>query len=293
MALASIRELISAYDDGRVHLQRFYKVAGLAGDNFWQDWAYATGQPGVNARVGDSATLTPFVAIKNQAIWFPGINTDQERRLSELVVSTTAGGASQASCNLLLYDLVAVYPLLDGDSTDAQVMDNPVALPRYADGVGVFPVLVNHVAAQTGVGTGVYSYVSCAGLTFNNVPFGVVNVGLGKAASASSQAGTATVGSLFMPSGGGCPGVRQITSLTFVTPPSGLWAIYMVKPLAWISNNDGLLVTAKIATERRMLSHNAGNLPRIYDGAHLGFFYQPNGGARTVAISGHAVFIWG
>jgi hypothetical protein len=34
-------------------------------------------------------------------------------------------------------------------------------------------------------------------------------------------------------------------------------------------------------------------LPQILDGAHLGFFYLPNGSARTVAMFGSGSFIWG
>jgi hypothetical protein len=293
--LRSIRDVVDATQGaGRVHLQRFYKVAGLAGDSLWQDWAYATGQPGVDARVGNALEFTPFVATKNKAIWFPDIAAGQERRILEVNVCSTAGGASQASCCFMLYDLVGVYPLIDGDSVDAQIMDNTQPYPRYADSESVIPVLVNHVSAQLQVGTGVYSYVSRAGNTFTDVPFGVVNAGLGKSAAASSQAGTATLGTFGMPLGGNSGGVARITSLQFLTPPSGLWAIYMVRPLMKINNNDGMLVAgSKCASEKRLIQHNACSMPLIYDGAHLGFFYMPVGGGRTVAIAGHITFVWG
>jgi hypothetical protein len=292
MALSSIRDVVEAVDAGRTHTQRFYKAAGLAGDTYWQDWAYSTGQPGVNARVGDGGALTPFVANANKAIWFPDTGAGQERRLLELVVTTIAGGTNQAMCSLLLYDLLAVYPLIDGDSTDAQIMDNTEVLPRYADGREVTSVLVNHVAAQTGVGTGVYSVVGCDGNTYNDIPFGVANVGLGKAAATGTQASNASIGNLFMPRSN-CGGVRQVNSIQFVTPPSGLWAIYLIKPLVWITNDDGMLVTTKTSTEKNLLVNNSLHMPRVYDGAHLGLFYMANGGARSVAISGHATFVWG
>lgn len=292
MALQSIRDVVAACDEGRIHTQRFMKSAGLAGDTYWQDWAFAPGQPGVNARVGNTAELTPFVAARNQAIWFPDTGAGQERRLLELVVTSVAGGTNQAMASFLFYDLLGVYPLLDGDSADPQLMDNTAVLPRYADGVGVMPILVNHVAAQLAVGTGIYTFVGCDGNTYADVPFGVANVGLGKAAATGTQASNASIGNLGMPRSN-CGGIRSVTSMQFVTPPSGLWAIYLIKPLVWITNNDGMLVASKTPTEKNLLVNNAANMPRIYDGAHLGLFYMANGGGRTVAITGHATFVWG
>ncbi len=290
MSLRTTRDFVSAYDDGRTHLQRFYKAAGLAGDGYWQDWAYATGQPATDARIGDAATLTPVVAVRNKAIWFPDIAAAHERRLTDLVVTTVAGGASQATTSMLLYDLVAVYPLLDGDSIDPQVMDNSQSLPRYTSGRGVFPVLVNHVAAQTAVGTGTYTYVSADGVE-RTCTFGVANAGLNKAAGIIQ--GTASLGNLYLPRGSGCTGVRQINELTFTVAPGGLWCLYLLKPLVWINNDDGALVASKVSTQKQMLQQNGGLAPLIPDGAHLGFFYMANGGARTVAITGYAVFAWG
>lgn len=290
--LRSIRDVVAAYDAGRSHLQRFYKAAGQTGDNQWQDWAYATGQPGTNARVGNALEFTPFIATRNNAIYLPGIDASYERRIAELVVCSTAGGASQTSCAFLLYDLVGVYPLIDGDSTDAQVMDNTQTLPRYTTGNGLVPVLVNHVAAQVTTGAGTYTYVSCDGVE-RTVSFGVANVGITKAAAVSDPTGLTSIGNLAMPQGNGCGGVRSVTSLQFTTPPSGLWALYLIKPLLTINNNDGLAAGPKIATEKQPLILNAAHMPRVYDGAHLGFFYLPIGGSRTVAIAGHIVFIWG
>lgn len=290
--LHSIRDITLAYEQGRWHHQRFFKAAGVAGDNYWQDWAYATGQPGTNARVGNALEFTPYVASKNQAIYFPDIPAGMERRLAELNVTSTASGISQVSCAFILYDLVGVYPLIDGDSFDTQVFDNTQTLPRYAPGTGILPVLVNHVAAQTGVGAGTYTYVGCDGVS-RTVSFGVANVGLGKAASVSTTGGTATVGALALPQGNGCQGVQSVTNLTFTTPPSGLWSLYLIKPLCTINNNDGQALGPKVSTEKIFAMHDAGRLPLIPNGAHLGFFYQPIGGGRTVSIAGHAVFIWG
>lgn len=46
-------------------------------------------------------------------------------------MATIASGASQLTTDGILYDLLGVYPLIDGDSTDEQVMTNDSPLPRY------------------------------------------------------------------------------------------------------------------------------------------------------------------
>lgn len=292
MAIQSIRDVYDAYENGRVHIQPFYKVAGQAGDYFWQDWAYAAGKPAVDARIGTALECTPVIATRNKALYFPDVLPGQTRHLAELQVVTTAGGASQASVALLLYDLVAVYPLIDGDSTDEQVMENTAVLPRYSDGFGVIPVLVNHVAPQVSTGLGTYTYTSHSGDVITQ-QFGITSAGITKANGTASTS-TVSTGSLGLPRGSGCCGVRNIVSMQFSTPPGGLWAIYLVKVLASINNNDGRgLAGAKCATEKQMLQMNACHMPVVLDGAHLGFFYMPAGGARSVAIAGNATFIWG
>ena len=134
--IQSPKDIADAFQAGRVHTQRFLKNAGAVGDSHWQDWAYASGQPAYDARIGDALTLTPQVAVRNDAIWFPGIGAGQTRHLIGLRQYVTAGGVGQLSVESELYDLLAVYPLIDGDNTDPQPMDNTAALPRYADGAG-------------------------------------------------------------------------------------------------------------------------------------------------------------
>jgi hypothetical protein len=288
MAIQSIKDVADAYSQGRWHTQRFLKNAGLAGDGAWQDWSYASGQPAFDARIGDALTLTPMVATRNDAIWFPPVGTDMERKLAGLRVYCTAGGTGQLSVEFQMYDLLAVYPLIDGDSTDPQAMDNTALLPRYADGVGVKTVLVSHVAPALSQANFTINYTdaddtsrSMTGITtVNNVGIAAWNLG-----------GTVTC-PLYLPSDG--RGVKQIDDITFASAPGGLWCIYMVKPLCAVHWRGGLAsVTQTVMTEKCLCAEDGFRMPRIYDGAWLGFFYMPNGSARTVASYGTATFIWG
>jgi hypothetical protein len=291
MTIRCIKDITDAYEAGRWHSQRFTKAAGQTGDGQWQDWAYTSGQPAYDARIGNALERTPVVASRNDAIWFPDIAAGLDRRLVGLRTYTTASGNDQATVEFQLYDLLAVYPLIDGDSTDLQVMDNTQALPRYADGLGVQAVLVNHVAPAVGAGDVTVSYIDHAGSS-RSLTVTATTYGLGKAAFTLN--GTGNSGPLFLPLGSGSRGVRDITSVQFSVAPGGLWCIYLVRPLATTSNRGGRSgVNETCWSERCLCAQDAFRLPQILDGAHLGFFYMPNGGARTVAILGAATFVWG
>lgn len=291
MTIRSSKDIADAFNSGRKHVQRYLKNAGSTGDSHWQDWSYASGQPAYDARIGDALTFTPFNAVKNDAIYFPAIDSSYTRHLAELTLYVTAGGVGQLSVEAECYDLLGVYPLIDGDNTDAQPMDNAEVLPRYADGVGVRAILVNHIAPAVTAGSPVIiNYVDSSdvsrSVTVYNTLFGV-----GKAAFSLDVAGAST-GALYLPLDGN--GVKSITDLQFTTAPGGLWCIYLVKPIQRVNWRGGLAaVTQTVFTEKNICAQDSYHLPQIYDGACLGFFYMPNGSARSVSMFGTATFIWG
>jgi hypothetical protein len=289
--IVSAADIADAFATGRVHTQRFLKNAGLAGDSQWQDWAYASGQPAYDARIGDALTFTPQIATKNDAIWFPSIGAGQARHLIGLRQYITAGGTGQLNVESQMYDLLGVYPLIDGDNTDPQPMDNTATLPRYTDGVGVRAVLVNHVAPALVTGCATLVEYTDADNVSRSVTVYATTFGLGKAAFSLQSTGAST-GALYLPTDG--RGVKSIDQLTFSVAPGGLWAVYLVKPIEYLPWAGGLAgVTQTVISEKCLCSQSSYALPQIYDGAHLGFFYMPNGSARTVAMFGSATFIWG
>jgi hypothetical protein len=289
--IRSAKDIADAFSAGRVHTQRFLKNAGLAGDSHWQDWAYASGQPAYDARIGDALTFTPQVASRNDAIWFPSVAAGQTRHLIGLRQYITAGGTGQLTVESQMYDLLGVYPLIDGDNTDPQPMDNTEALPRYADGAGVRAVLVNHVAPALVTGCATLVEYTDADDVSRSVTVYATTFGLGKAAFSLRTTGAST-GALYLPTDG--RGVKRIDQLTFSVAPGGLWAVYLVKPIEYLPWAGGLAgATQTVMSEKCLCSQSSYALPQIHDGAHLGFFYMPNGSARTVAMFGSATFIWG
>ena len=292
--ISSHASLLSAYDNGRNHTQRFMKTGvGQTADGRWQDWAFQAGQPAYDARIGQVTSFVPVVASKNDAIYFPPCPAGMERCLHQITMRPLANGASQASVEFMLYDLVGYYPLIDGDSTDRQDMDNTQSLPRYTDGKGLQLVMVNHVSPATANGRMMLDYTDTNG---NNktLTTGVPLNGINTVCSGVRDFEAADTGPVTLSLE--AAGVLRVNRVTYLTPPGGLHCIYVIKPLAQFVHFHDLLVQGlfeKHAIEIDFFTKDGGRLPRIKDGAHLSFFYRPNGSSRAVSMFGDATFIWG
>ncbi len=276
---------------------RFLKNAALTnGDGTWWDWSFASGQPAYDARIGAAMAFNPAVAVGNDAIYIPPIAAGMERRLLGVTMNHKANNAGQTVVNYEFYDLLGVYPLIDGDSTEPQTLDNTLSLPRYADGDGVVAVLVNHVAPIIAAANGSYTYTSCDGSS-KTADFRVALTGVNRVVSAIPSSGAA--GPISLPQGSGCGGVRSVQSIQFTTAPGGLFALYLIRPMLSLQHYDDPINAAatsgiKEAIQKCQCMQGAFDLPIVYDGAHLGFFYMANAGGRAIdRFFGHLHFVWG
>ncbi len=292
--IRSVKDVVDAFSDGRFHTQRAIKTgASQAGDGQWQDWSFTAGQPGFDARVGTAGRFNPFTAARNDAVYFPPIPTEMERKLGGISVFPNSSGIDRVAVNFQLYDLLGVYPLIDGDSPETQEFDNSSPLPRYSDGSGVYAVLVNHVSPTIATGSGTMVYTSCDG-SEKTVTFGIRNTGVNKACG-SANSSAATDAGLYLPMASGCRGIRSVKSVTLSGTSSGLFSLYLVKPVETFQNFSGITgVNVMTFSEKCNCTANAYKLPKIEDGAWLGMFYMPVGGTRTISsLMAEFTFIWG
>lgn len=295
--IRSHADLIAAYDEGRVHSQRIIKTgfSQQTQDGKWQDWAFQAGQPAYDARIGEVGAFTPVVAAGNDAIWFPAIPSGMERRLHKIMMRPQASNASQATLDFVLYDLVGYYPLIDGDSTDPQDMDNTLTLPRYADGNGLKLVMFNHVAPAIQSGQVIIDYTDHTGVA-RQTTLGVPLNGQNTVCSGVRSTIANDLGSLAMalPTAG----IRSVERVTYTTPPGGLHCLYLIRPLATFQHYHDALLQAdvsgvKAAIEVDFALKDGWRMPIIKDGAHLSFFFRANGGGRSNTFFGQADFVWG
>lgn len=286
MAIQRLSDLNAAFDAGKWHLQRFQKNAGTAHALQWSDPTFSSGQPPYDARVGVPLEFTPCVAQKNDAIWFPGIASGEDRYL----VSATFW-SNQATFNgpgsVVLFDLLGYYPLIDGDSTDQQDLDNTLTLPRYSDGKGVVAVMVNHIAPALNNGVCIIDYIDSTD-TARTATVAIPNLGQNLVVSGHSSGSGSNYGTVNLPLPGG-QGVKQITRIQHTTAPGGLHCIYLIRVLGSAVLGDNLL-----AYEKDFALKDGFRLPRIHDGAWLGWFDRiGTGTSRTVTWFGNFVFAWG
>jgi len=83
----------------------------------------------------------------------------------------------------------------------------------------------------------------------------------------------------------GSSGVKQITSITYLIPPSGLHCIYLIKPLASVAGME-----TGVAVNKSLFP----SMPKIPDGAALNLFTRQAGGTTTgSSVFGNFNFIWG
>ncbi len=286
MPIQTLSDLNAAFDEGRWHMQRIYKAAGTAHALQWADPSFAAGQPAYDARVGTSCEFTPCVAQKNDAVYFPPIEAGQHRHLTSVTLSPLQS-AFLGAPSVVIYDLLGYYPLIDGDSADTQAFDNTLTLPRYADGVGVLPIMVCHVAPAVQNGVAVIDYTDCDGVA-RTMTLNVPNNGQNLVCSGTRAAAATDIGPLYMALADRSRGVRSIDAITYTTPPGGLHAIYLVKPLATMVCGDNA-----IAAEKEFFTKAGTHCPRIHDGAWLGWFSRLGSGtARTASWFGNFTFAW-
>lgn len=289
-------DIQDAYDNGRTHTQRFIKTGSspTGYDGKWQDWAFQAGQPPYDARIGAVGTFTPVVATKNDAIYFPDIPAGMQRMLHKLTFRPKASNASQATIECMLYDLVAYYPLIDGDSTDPQDLDNSLTLPRYTSGEGLRLVMVNHVAPATQAGRMLLEYTNSEGAD-KTLDVLVPNNAINSVCSGVNTVGTVSLSNLNLPIGG--TGIQRVNRITYTIPPGGLHCLYLIKPLAQFTHYHDALLQAETGGDKSAVeidfTKDAWRMPVIKDGAHLAFFFQTNGGGRSNTFFGDAHFIWG
>lgn len=280
--ISSLREVNEAYEQGRSHVQRVFKNAGTAHSTQWADPTFSSGQPAYDAHVGAPLAFTPAIATRNDAVFFPGIEAGMTRYLHRVTMQFNQGTFTGPP-SIVPFDLVGYYPLIDGDSTDTQALDNTVTLPRYVDGKGLALVIVNHVAPALQNGVAVIEYTDSTN-TLRSKTLLIPNNGVTLVCSGVNNTNATTALTCALDG----IGLKSVQSITYTTPPGGLHCAYIVKLLPVIPLGDNAL-----ATERDYYTMNAGRLPVVPDGAWLGWFSTIGPGtARSMSWFGDFTFIW-
>ena len=288
MSFANIREIVRAVELGRMHLSFIHKTSvPTPGANRWADCSMGAGTPIYNAYVGGQYEATPMIGQKNQGIYLgPTPPAGMQKYLAQVAMASPTTGGTGAPYTVVVADYLMFYPLIDGDSTDQQDMDNTATLPRYESGSGVQMMLVvttpmtSSGMVQINVTTSDDVDVT---LSVPTTVSGTVGVITQTSAAAQSIAST-PFGPL-----GDAKGIKRVNWVTNGGSLGGFYAIVLVKPLTTLMIREPLTMT-----EHSLIHHKTG-LPRIYEGAYVNFLMQAatTGTGNPGVIRGEFDFLWG
>lgn len=297
MPLYGVGDVARAYDEGRVHTQMFNKTTSSvpSAHNTWLWGGIGTGNPGADPVVGTALTFTPRIVTNQNFGVYTGPTPPSGQTKHVVFAEVRAVTSSNVFLyeNMLWFDLLGFYPLIDGSSADLQEMDNTLSLPRYADGDGVRAIIMTYVAASTGVGQGTMVYVGADGVERSTSVRCQSTSNLG---SMSTSARTATAEAAWIPIDNS-KGIRSIKNIQWdVAQPGGYYAIMLVRPLFNFVVGGAVLAgttNAYPVSDKCFSCRNGALYPRILDGAALNFIWRHSGGGNATAFFGHLTFAWG
>lgn len=187
---------------------------------------------------------------------------------------------------LMLVDFLLIYPDVRGNTVTT--LDNTATLPRYIDGIGVMGIVV--------VSAGTNSATHSIGVTYtgsDNAGYTTTMTGESTSMTRGSlyrSSTAATAGGPFIPLQGSVQGIKSIDSYTIVSASSSTSALsfVLVKPIATLQ------ITAQYQLAEVEYLNQFLSLPKIEDGACLGFLFAPSIPiVATTPLSGRLQFVWG
>lgn len=251
----------------------------------WYDLATAAGNPKAKNWFDSAPLAAASVSQSTDGGIFHGANVSPYAKYLRKALQFTAT-ATALPMDMMLCDYLLYYPTIDDSTTDEQIMDNSVTLPRYTDGEGVQMMAVT-LAGRTGGQTFSVKYTNQDGVTGRISQTAVQNTStiIGTITTSTRTPTTGSVGP-FIGLQEGDTGVRAVESVTMNGTDTGLFALVLVKPLA-----STVIRGIDAPVETDFLIHK-NELPRIYDDAFLNFLCVPNGSLAATALIGNLKFIY-
>lgn len=286
MARVGIRAIVDSLDMGEGHVSWFYKSSSTGNGIRWLDLSMAPGVPRYNAYVGTPLEFTPLSGSANNGIFLGAAPPVGKKRVVTKVGILSTNATSFVN-TFLLADYLGFYPLIDGDSTDPQDLDNPTGLPRYdsADGVMCVPVCYS---AQATDALCTVTYTNSGGVGGRTSTFMLLGGnGVGAVVGTAGTVNTGRPSTPFMPLQNGDRGVRSVESFVMSAPVGGFVTLVLVKPLASLQTHE-----RNTFCEKDLIRENACVTPAVESGAYLNLLYAPAVGGSITPVLGFVEFAW-
>ena len=276
MGFSSIDDLINEitangkYD--QAYFQKTIANGATSAAGRWHETFSGSGVPAAGTFSGTAGVATAMDNTTTGALYnLANVSTDTRHLLT---IAAWTSVATMVPATAILCDFLLYYPscVVTGTPT---TLNNTVTLPRYTTGDGVMAFVATQSALSAASPALTLTYDSPANT-------GQTAVMTAPANSLPISSCFLNNGQVFVPLGTGDTGVKKITSYTLASGATGTVAFVLCKPLAMIP-----LLTANVASERDLVMQ-LPSMPRVYDGACLGWLIQVGGAlvATTSTVSG-------
>ena len=281
--IRSAADIAEAHNNGGFHVQPFHKICPSTFSTAlaWYDSAMSGLFPRASYYPGDDYKFTLFPESNHLSIWHGGDVSPSQKILRKINLRCSA--ANLIPSRYILCDYLGFYGGISWESSDPQILNNTVTLPRYTDGKGVRAFLVQ-LFGSSGGSTYTINYTNTCNEDKTS-PIQTAN-SLGTGGLQNGQ--TSTRYNPFIDLQAGCSGIKRINSLTVNVLGSGIAVLVLVKPLAEIIYRDASITAC---SEIDYLIDKS-ETPIIYDGAKLNFIFSPIGNPTGLIYNGYCEFAW-
>lgn len=282
--LNTISELIDCEIQGRVRDFGWRKVtAATTAQGLWFDMSMSPGNPAPKYWFDATPLTAKAVYQSTDGGIFHGANVSPSTKVLRRITAY-ATSATPLPVKLNFLDYLLYYPSIDEGSTDVQILDNAVTLPRYTDGEGVM-ILPITVGTRTATAQFSVTYTNSDGIAGRVSQIVTLNTGVVGTVAASNLI-VQNASNPFIGLQLGDSGVRSIESITMLSATDGLFSLILVKPIC-----TGLIREVTAPVEIDYYLHKS-ELPIIQDNAYLSFLVLPSGSLSGVALIGDMKCTW-
>lgn len=293
---AGIKEVIDAENAGKMREYIFRKTPSqVTTIGLWFDLSMSPGMPTPKYWF-DAAPLTARAITQSSDGGFyhgPNVSPSTKYLRKLTIQGHTTTNVVPYPMSMILCDYIMYYPTIDDGTTDEQVMDNTVTLPRYTDGAGVQMIAVT-TGARTGGQTFSVKYTNQDGVTGQVTPTLTQNTSTLLGTLTNTDRNVANGSGPFIPLAAGDSGVRAVESVTMNGVDVGLFSIILVKPLAFITSREHMNTNTGapgVPYEKDLLMYD-NTIPIVYDDAFLSMVVLPQASLSTTTLVGGLKVIW-
>jgi hypothetical protein len=283
--LKTIGEIVNCELEGRVRDYIWRKTPSQATTTgIWFDLSMSPGMPTPKYWFDATPLTARAITQSLDGGLYHGPNVSPSSKYLRKI-TTQASAVTALPMNAILCDYLIYYPTIDDGTTDEQVMDNTVTLPRYTDGKGVQMIAVT-TGARTGGQSFTVKYTNSDGVVDRVTQIVTQNTSTALGSITTSDTAVNNGSCAYIPLQYGDSGVRLVQSVTMNGVDTGIFSLILVKPLVQTTFRE-----ITVPYEKDFLIPTS-DLIKIEDNAFLNFLCLPLSSLAATVLRGDLKVIY-